>query len=30
VITRDTNNRGVPPGANYRRDDDGVDDDDDR
>jgi signal peptidase I len=28
VITRDANNRGVPPGANYRRDDDGPDDDD--
>jgi len=28
VMTRDTNNRGVPPGANYRRDDDGSDDDD--
>jgi hypothetical protein len=28
VMTRDTNNRGVPPGANYRRDDDGPDDDD--
>src|SRR4029450_619089 len=26
VITRDANNRGVPPGANYRRDD-GSDDD---
>jgi hypothetical protein len=28
VITRDTNNRGVPPGANYRRDDDLPDSDD--